>query len=225
MEGFRRHDLVWLDPDADMAALLGDDEHAEIASSWIRQNWPLVVARQPDEAARQAGYMQLGITLPSAPARSRVSLRVPHTAIITYSRPLLLKDAIAYAPQAWRDQLVAVSEICEVNTVVARVYGSLSTQAFTSQNYVDESSDVDVLFECSKDTQLRKLFDGLQALAEQTPRLDGEVIATSGWAVAWRELAAALSAGTQGKVLAKSYNETRLIAIDQLFEHPNGHGK
>jgi phosphoribosyl-dephospho-CoA transferase len=217
MEGFRRHDLVWLDPDTDVKTLLVSDEHVDIAGNWIQKSWPLVVARQSDEAARLAGHMQLGITLPSAPARTRVALRVPQAAIISYSRPLLLKDAIAYAPPAWREHLSAVSEICAAQAVVARVYGSLSTQAFTAKNYLDAASDVDVLFECSKETQLHKLFNGLHTLAEQTPHLDGEILAPNGWAVAWRELAAALQAETPGKLLAKSYGEARLLTVDQLF--------
>lgn len=217
MDGFRRHDLVWLDPATDMTEFCDSAEHADIASNWIQQNWPLVVARQADESARLSGQLQLGITLPSAPARTRVSLRVHRAALISYSRPLLLKDAIAYAPQAWREHLTKVSEICTSHAVVARVYGSLSTQAFTSQNYLDESSDVDVLFECNKDTQLHQLFDDLEALAEQAPHLDGEILAASGWAVAWRELATAMQTNTPAKLLAKSYSETRLLTLEQLF--------
>jgi len=220
MEGFRRHDLVWLDPDTDMAEYVASEKHIEVAGNWIQQNWPLVVARQSDEAARQTGQMQLGITLPSAPARTRIALRVPQAAIISYSRPLLLKDAIAYAPQSWRDHMSVVSEICAANAVVARVYGSLSTQAFTGKNYLDMASDMDVLFECGKDTQLHKLINRLQALAVQTPHLDGEILAPGGWAVAWRELAAGLHAKTPVKLLAKSYSETRLLTIEQIFEQP-----
>jgi phosphoribosyl-dephospho-CoA transferase len=218
MEGFRRHDLVWLDPDTDLAECVASAEHIEAAGNWIQQNWPLVVARQSDAAALQAGQMQLGFTLPSAPARSRIALRVPQAAIISYSRPLLLKDAIAYAPQSWRAPMSVVAEICAANAVVARVYGSLSTQAFTQKNYLDAASDMDVLFECSKDTQLHKLFAELQTLAGKSPRLDGEISATNGWAVAWRELAAALQAQPPVKLLAKSYSETRLLSVEQLFE-------
>jgi Phosphoribosyl-dephospho-CoA transferase MdcG len=77
---------------------------------------------------------------------------------------------------------------------------------------------MDVLFECSKDTQLHKLFAELQTLAGKSPRLDGEISATNGWAVAWRELAAALQAQPPVKLLAKSYSETRLLSVEQLFE-------
>ncbi|HUX91785.1 MAG TPA: malonate decarboxylase holo-[acyl-carrier-protein] synthase [Gallionellaceae bacterium] len=217
MEGFRRHDLVWLDPDTDVKTLLVSDEHADMARNWIQQSWPLVVARQPDEAARQAGLLQLGITLPSSPARTRVALRVSQATIISYSRPLLLKDAIAYAPPAWREHLSAVSEICAAHAVEARVYGSLSTQAFTGKNYLDAASDVDVLFECSKKTTLQKLLDELQALEMEPLKIDGEILTLSGWAVAWRELATALQKNTSVILLAKSYSEARLLRLDQLF--------
>jgi phosphoribosyl-dephospho-CoA transferase len=217
-EGFRRHDLAWLDPDTDAAAYAVNAGDKELVCNWVNHSWPLVVARQSaaagqsDPVARQAGQMLLGFTLPSAPARKRVALR------ISYSRPLLLKDAITYAPQEWRHHLTLVSEICANHAVEARVYGSLSTQAYTGQTYLDASSDVDVLFECSKDTELHKLFSELHTLKKHKPHLDGEIVATTGWAVSWRELAAALQAKTPVKLLAKSYNEARLLTIDQLFE-------
>jgi phosphoribosyl-dephospho-CoA transferase len=223
-EGFRRHDLVWLDPDIDAAAYAVNAGDIEFVCHWVSHNWPLVVARQSvaasqsDLVARQAGQMQLGFTLPSAPARKRVALRVPQAAIISYSRPLKLKDAIAYAPQEWRPHLTLVVEICASHAVEARVYGSLSTQAFTGQTYLDAASDVDVLFECSKDTELQKLFIELHSLKKHKPHLDGEILATTGWAVSWRELAAALQAKAPVKLLAKSFCETRLLTLDQLFE-------
>jgi phosphoribosyl-dephospho-CoA transferase len=219
MQGFRRHDLVWLDPDTDMALLALDAAHAEHVRGWIQNNWPLVVARQADEAARLAGQLQLGITLPSAPSRTRIALRAPQAGIISYSRPLPLQEAIAYAPSAWREQLSAVAAICAGHAVVARVYGSLSTQEFTRQNYLDAASDVDVLFECSKDTQLQTLFAELHALGDTTPQLDGEVLAPNGWAVAWREVAAALQTPQPAQLLAKSYTTTRLLGIAQLFDN------
>jgi phosphoribosyl-dephospho-CoA transferase len=216
-EGFRRHDLAWLDPDSDAAAYAVDAGDQESVCNWVRNNWPLVVARQSDPLAVQAGHMLLGFTLPTAPARKRVALHVPQAAIISYSRPLLLKDAIAYAPQEWRQHLTLVSKICANHAVEARVYGSLSTQAFTGQTYLDAASDVDVLFECGKDTGLHKLLGELHALQRHKPHLDGEVLAPTGWAVAWRELAAALQAKKPVKLLAKSYGETRLLAVDQLL--------
>lgn len=218
MEGLHRHDLVWLDPDTNMTGYVADIELVDVVSNWIQQSWPLVVARQTNDTTQKPGLIQLGITLPSAPARTRVSVCVPHAVLISYARPLLLKYAITSAPQEWSGQLSAVDKICTANSVKARVYGSLSMQAFTKQNYLDSASDVDVLFECSKATQLHKFLYELQALAEQTPHLDGEILAPNGWAVAWSEVAAALNTNTSVKLLAKSYSETRLLSLDQLFE-------
>lgn len=219
-EGFRRHDLVWIDPDLDISLILSAAEDVAAVKNWLQQNWPLVVARQSDAAAIQAGQMLLGITLPSAPARKRIALRVPQAAIISYSRPLKLQDAIAYAPQEWRDHLLLVSEICASNAVLPSVYGSLSAQAFTGQFYLDEASDADVLFECGKDTQMQKLFEEIEALATHPLRIDGEILTANGWAVAWRELATAMRSATPDKVLAKSFSETRLLTLAQLFDKP-----
>lgn len=212
----RRHDLVWLDPAIDAGAF-ASAEQAEHARRWVQQCRPLVVARQSDAAIIQADQLNLGFTLPSAPARTRISLRVPRAAIIRHSRPLLLPDAIEHAPHSWRDGMSSLHELCTKAGAVARVYGSLSSQACTGEIYVDAASDLDLLLECSEHTRLDELLAALESFPLQPLRIDGEILAQSGWAVAWRELAAALSSATPCKVLAKSDCDARLIPVEQFF--------
>lgn len=212
----RRHDLVWLDPAIDAGAFAAAAQ-AEHARSWVQQGRPLVVARQSEPAIKQEDQLNLGFTLPSAPARTRIALRAPRTAIIRHSRPLLLPDAIGHAPHSWRDGMSSLHELCAKAGTVARVYGSLSSQACTGEIYVDAASDLDLLLECSADTRLDELLAALQSFPLQPLRIDGEILATSGWAVAWRELAAAMRSVAPCKVLAKSDCDARLIPLEQFF--------
>lgn len=215
---FRRHDLVWLDPSVDAGRFAAAAEHVDCARSWVKQGRPLVVARQSEAAA--ADPLILGFTPPPAPARKRVALRAPRAAIIRHSRPLLLLDAIDHAPRSWRTGIYSLHALCAKAGAVTRVYGSLSSQAFTGASFLDAASDLDLLLECSESTRLDVLLAALEAFPLQTPRIDGEILAPTGWAVAWRELAGAIRAGTPRQVLAKSDCETRLIAVDQLFARP-----
>lgn len=214
----RRHDLVWLDPGVDVGRFVVAAEHVDCARSWVERGRPLVVARQSEPAA--ADPLILGFTQPSAPARTRIALRAPRAAIIRHSRPLLLLDAIDHAPRSWRAGIYSLHARCAKAGAVTRVYGSLSSQAFTGASFLDAASDLDLLLECSEATRLHALLAALETFPLQTPRIDGEILAPTGWAVAWRELAGAVRAGTPRQVLAKSDCETRLIAVDQLFARP-----
>lgn len=213
----RRHDLVWLDPSIDIYSYAVATEHINEAHRWIKQGRPLVVARQPDTPDSQANQVTLGFTLPSAPMRTRISLRAPRTAIIRHARPLPLLDVIDYAPDDWRTSIYNLHALCEKAGAIARVYGSLSSQAVTGENYLDATSDLDLLLECSEDTQLLSLLAALENFPLQIPRIDGEIFAPTGWAVAWRELAAAVRTGTPQQVLVKSDCEARLMPVDHFF--------
>ncbi|GAO34759.1 phosphoribosyl-dephospho-CoA transferase [Sulfuricella sp. T08] len=217
---FHRHDLVWLDPGIDAGRFVAAAEHVDCARNWVKQGRPLVVARQPEPVAGQTDPLILGFTLYSAPARKRITLRASRAAIIRHSRPLLLLDTIDHAPRSWRTGIYSLHALCAKAGAVPRVYGSLSSQAFTGAKFLDEASDLDLLLECNETTQLHALLAALEAFPVQTPRIDGEILAPTGWAVAWRELAGAIRAETPRQVLAKSDCETRLISVDQLFTHP-----
>jgi len=215
-----RHDLVWLDPGIDAGQFTACGEHAHCARDWVGRGWPLVVARQSEPMPEQGGLLALGFTLPSTPARKRIALCAPRAAIVRHSRPLSLIDAIDHAPRSWRAGMYSLQALCAKTGALARVYGSLSSQTFTGASYLDTASDLDLLLECSEATQHLELLAALETFPMQTPRIDGEILAPTGWAVAWRELAGAIRAGTPRQVLAKSDCETRLIPVDQLFARP-----
>ena len=214
---FHRHDLVWLDPKID-AGLFAATAQSEMARDWVTQGLPLVVARQSAPLCIDANQILLGFTLPSAPARTRVSLRADRAAIIRHSRPLSLSDAMQHAPQTWQPGMNLLLALFESTGTVARVYGSLSSQAFTGRHYLDAASDLDLLLECSDASKLAELLAGLQGFPLQAPRIDGEILAASGWAVAWRELASALLTDNPRQVLAKSDRESLLLTVDEFVQ-------
>jgi phosphoribosyl-dephospho-CoA transferase len=212
-----RHDLVWLDPTID-AGLFAAAGQRDLARDWVHRAFPLVVARQSGNLMQEAGQIMLGFTLPSAPMRTRVMLRADRTAIIRHTRPLPLSETIQHAPAGWRAGLDSLRTLLERTGTEARVYGSMSSEIFTGMRYLDAASDLDLLLECGATTKLRELLAGLEDFSPEVPRIDGEVLSASGWAVAWRELASALRADTLRHVLAKSDCEARLIAVDEFIQ-------
>jgi phosphoribosyl-dephospho-CoA transferase len=207
--------LVWLDPEID-AGLFAAVGQADIARSWVTQGLPLVVARQSAVLAVQANQIILGFTLPSAPMRTRVTLFADRASIIRHSRPLFLADAMLHAPSSWRAGLDRLDTLFEKTGTEARVYGSLSSEVFTGKPYLDAESDLDLLLKCADTARLPELLAELESFPLTVPRVDGEILAASGWAVAWRELASALRTGAPQQVLAKSDSDACLIPVAEF---------
>jgi len=214
---FRRHDLVWLDPQID-AGKFASELQAEFVRSWVKQDFPFIVARQSDEQARESNQIILGFTLPSAPSRTRVMLKANRHSIIRHSRPILLSETINFAPESWRIGLNNLVALFEKYAIDARVYGSLSSEILTGMRYLDESSDLDLLLEINDETNLPEFLENLEKFPLSSPHIDGELLFPSGWSVSWRELATALLTGIPRSVLAKSSREIRLIPADE-FTH------
>ena len=212
----RRHDLVWLDPAIDVGRYAAAAQ-TDAARHWVKQGFPLVVARQAAARAQDAERIMLGLSLPSAPMRTRVMLSADRSAIVRHSRPLLLADAMRLAPAGWQAGMSRLHELCERTGTVARVYGSLSSEILTGRRYLDAASDLDLLLECADAARLRELLTGLEDFPLAVPRIDGEILAASGWAAAWRELAAAIRNGI-AQVLAKSDTDVRLIRVDEFTQ-------
>lgn len=213
----QRHNLVWLDPDLDLLPYTPVSEYASFAREWIEQGLPLVVARQPKQQEGGAAHIALGLTLPPPTTRRRMSLYVPTEAILRHRGPLELTRSLAHA-HPWQEVIQQLLAVCKAAGVTPCVYGSLLWQTVSRYRYVTDTSDLDVLFVCNESSDIGKLVASLAAFEGSTPRLDGEILAPSGWAVAWREMAAAYKAGGSPKVLAKSICEARLISLDELFE-------
>jgi phosphoribosyl-dephospho-CoA transferase len=212
---YLRHDLIWLNPEID-AGLFAENDQAQQARKWVKNDFPLVVARQSDPLAKASNQIVIGFTLPSAPMRTRVLLKADCAAIIAHRRPILLHDAIQFTPKSWRQTIQKLNELFEKSGVTARIYGSLSSEIFTGIKYLDDASDLDLLMEYGEDTKLTELLAQLVNFPA-IPRIDGEILASSGWAVSWRELASAFHSAKPRQVLAKSASEISLMPIDHFM--------
>ena len=69
------------------------------------------------------------------------------------------------------------------------MFGSLAWRSLTGLNYLTDSSDLDVLLDVHRDTDLYSLAAGVAAIDAAAPmRLDGEFVRDDGAAVNWREI-------------------------------------
>lgn len=211
-----RHDLVWLDSAVDAGACVLDPAHGALARRWVGQGRPLVVARQHESTPDKDQRLSLGLTLPPPLTRRRVALSVPPEAVVRHTGPLKLAEALPHAP-AWHDTMECLLLLCEVAGVTPCVYGSLSWQALTGHAYLTDTSDLDLLFVCDERVEIDRLLAALAPFRETKPRLDGEILALTGWATSWRELDAALHAGGAARVLARSTYGVRLVMVDEFL--------
>lgn len=212
----QRHNLVWLDPALDLLPYTTVPEHASFAREWVAQGLPFVVARQPRQQVTGTPHVALGLTLPSPATRQRISLYVPTEAILRQSGPLELAQSLPHAA-LWQETIQRILTICKEAGVAPCVYGSLMWQTVSRYSYLTDASDLDLLFVCNESSDIKLLVDSLAACEESSPRLDGEILAPSGWAAAWREVATAGKAGGSGRVLAKSGYEARLVTLDEFL--------
>ncbi|MEW5709856.1 MAG: malonate decarboxylase holo-[acyl-carrier-protein] synthase [Pseudomonadota bacterium] len=185
-----RHHLAWVDPGITPADLLPGLEAAPVEAvlDWIALGRPAIARRSgPCDAP---GGVPLGVPLPPRRGKRRIAFSVPAQRIAAVRAPLLLEEAIASLPPAWRGPLAHLDAGLHLLGLTARVYGSASWQHLTGEPYVTPDSDVDLLLEPGE----RKVLDGALALLsrwerEAGLRADGEVVLPGGAAVAWRELA------------------------------------
>lgn len=210
----QRHDLVWLDPCADVEAFVFAAGNEPAVRNWVEQGWPFVVARQPAQADDRRLF--LGFTLPPPATRRRVALSAPVEQIVRRSGPLRLDEAVPHLPVC-HDTPPLLLSLSDAAGALPCLYGSASWQVLTGRSYLTATSDLDVLFICDETTDILTLIHGLTGFLDLTPRLDGEIFAPTGWAAAWRELCVAVNGGKTARVLAKSLHEARLVTIGEFL--------
>jgi phosphoribosyl-dephospho-CoA transferase len=191
-----RHQLAWCEraaacadplpysgftPGGEAIVLLGD---------WIRAERPLIVARQSQEYRCGAHRVVLGLPLPLAQGKRRLAFSIPRAQIAHLSPPPQLFEVRHAMPASWQpavDQLLASSQIV---AAAPRVYGSAAMQALTGEVCMDDGSDLDLLFSPAAWPDVMLLVDALACISadDKGRRIDGEIRAPSGKAVAWREL-------------------------------------
>ena len=132
--------------------------------------------------------MLFGLPLPPFAGKRRLSFLMRSEDIISTSSPLALNTASRVAPRAWWRSLDSLDELASRHSVKARVFGSLAWQALTGLDYLTDRSDLDLLLDVHRDTDIHHLAAGVAGIEAAAPmRLDGELVRDDGAAANWRE--------------------------------------
>jgi len=197
----QRHDLVWLAPGAlagarwtGQANCAGPGLDAAAAArhlaSWVARGHPLIVARQPHGIP--AGLLAVGLALPPHEGKHRLSFLVDAGALRRRCRPPLLHDGRQALPAHWQRLAGALLANAAIDAAAPRIIGSAGMQLLTGEPCIGPDSDLDLLCTAHDWPQALDLARALAAVADAhpQPRLDGELRAHDGHAIAWREVAA-----------------------------------
>lgn len=209
----RRHDLVYLRPAAawDSPCTAAGSPLWQAAERWLAAGRPLVAARQSDDGARL-----LGLSLPLALDRQRLSIRVEAAAIARCRPPLTVADCLSRLPAEQAAPLRELAGRAQACAAPLGVYGSLAWEALSGEAYRHAASDIDLICDVANPAQLAAMLAALQSAAERLPcRLDGEIRFPDGRAVAWRELVAHL-ANPAAPVLVKEPRDVSLQPLESL---------
>lgn len=198
-----RHSLAWLLPVACAGASLNGraciDHSAarKLLADWVTGGRPLIVTRQPDDPG---GRVAMGLALPPAKGKFRLGFLVDRAAIARITPPPALADAGPFLPAAWQAKIAALLAAPAISAAQPRVYGSAAMQMHSDEACVTDGSDLDLLLAPATWPAVQAALQALAAIdASLTgPRLDGEILAPDGGAVAWRELR-----GEPAKLLVK----------------------
>ncbi len=193
-----RHDLAWLASDGAARAkvrrpiAIDEPEALRLLDGWIARDRPLIVTRQPEEAEAR-GFIALGLALPPRFDKHRLPFLVPAACVRETAPPPLLASVVSALPLAWRPLAAALLSHDDLGAAEVRVLGSAGMQAVTGEPCLDVESDLDLQVQPRSGRAALSAVAALAAIGKAIPRprLDGEVLAPDGHAVAWRELAAA----------------------------------
>jgi phosphoribosyl-dephospho-CoA transferase len=194
-----RHTLVQLASEASWLTMPGSS--SPCLRKWFAAGRPAMVARRHGD--EPADFVRLGVALPG---KRRLSLAV-HPSRIAHSRaPLSLPEVMKACPAEWAASLQLLNSLTLRTQLQPGVYGSFAWQALTRECYVDESSDIDLLWAPASAAEVDTVITVLTEWERCTQRrADGEVLMPNGGAVCWRELA-----GASRHVLVKSQSTVAL---------------
>jgi len=211
-----RHDRVYLRPQAVVASpCAAPDSPAQAAlDAWLGANRPFVAARQAASGDRLA----LGLCLPLAHERRRLSLQVAAGDIAAVLPPLGIDDCLDSLDAVDRSALQSLQETLARCGARVGVYGSLAWQTSSGEAYRRAGSDIDLIVDVDRRDQCAAALAALlEADRRAASRIDGELRFAGDLAVAWRELLPMLVGDLAGKVLAKGERQVGLFAIGELL--------
>jgi phosphoribosyl-dephospho-CoA transferase len=156
--------------------------------------------------------------LPPSAGKKRISFLVDIDQVASVTRPPSLQQARAYAPRNWWPALDRLDALALRHSVDVRVFGSLAWQSLTGLDYVTDRSDLDVLFEFHRETDIDRFVADVAAIETGAPmRLDGELMGAGGAAVNWREFH-----GGASELLVKSIERVVLLGRHQFISGAMG---
>ncbi|MFZ6874904.1 malonate decarboxylase holo-[acyl-carrier-protein] synthase [Undibacterium sp. Di27W] len=218
---YQRHDLVWLADEAWLAVLQSFGA-PDLLRQWQQEEWPAVVTRRHPDTAEDE--VCIGFPLPPQNGnKPRFAARVKTEHIAIHQSALSLHTVTVIVPPAWQAGLQSLHQQALMAGIKLRVYGSVAMQFLTGQDYLNATSDIDILFRPYHQAQLRA---GLALLQElQNLPIDGEIIFPGEAAVAWKEWIQPAYAGhdfNQQRVMVKDMHgvslRTRQSLLDLLSE-------
>ncbi len=199
MHAYRRHQLVRLTEagwrgvlhSAPGAPARWDAQALDCLRYWAEHHLPLVVTRQGDgwPHTQLPDTLALGLPAPARWGRRRLSLRVPHTAVLCFDEFPAAERIDGLLPRRVRTQWRALCAGFVRRGAAARVCGSYGWQQLTGLACVHPASDIDLMLMPASARSADALGALLQRAPFERPRLDGEFAFHDGTAVAWREWA------------------------------------
>lgn len=205
----RRHDLVWLRPQARWQALTPGAQAR--LREWFDAGLPAVVARRDGNEPTDA--VRLGVPLPPDENKQRLALYANAADIARLRAPLGLDEVLPHAPPRARWALRSLARQARDIGLTPGVFGSFAWQALTNLSYVSETSDLDLLWPVVDAAQAEAIATMLSAWEQRHGlRADGELHLPGDAAVNWREYAS-----DAHQVLVKSESGCALQARETLF--------
>lgn len=214
-DAMRRHDLVYLQRDAAFATPCAEngDAYWQAARDWVAAGRPLVAARQP--AGRER--LLLGLSLPLALQRKRLSIEVDRSAVAEIRRPVSLGRCLSRLPVEQAAVLRRLEDGAAACGAGLGVFGSLFWETLSGERYRHAESDIDLICDVATPAQCDALLALLQQAAAALPcRLDGEIRFPDGDAVAWQEFAAQRHR-PEARVLVKGEQDVGLRPVQDLL--------
>jgi len=210
----RRHDLVYLRPDAAFTTPCAEagSPFWLAARQWIGRGRPLVAARQP----AGGGPLCLGLTLPLNQARKRLTIQAEAGQIVDIRPPLSIERCLPRLAPPTGQGLLALATAIQGSGARLGVYGSLAWESLSGESYRHAESDIDLICDVADHEQYELALAAFSSTAAHLPcRLDGELRFPNGDAVAWAELAGQPTRART--VLVKGEREVALKPLNTLL--------
>ncbi|MFZ6687834.1 malonate decarboxylase holo-[acyl-carrier-protein] synthase [Undibacterium sp. SXout11W] len=228
IEQFQRHDLVWLSHQAWAAVFAQQMQRVpdemtgftvQALHRWQQEEWPAVVRRRDVDAADDEVCIGFAL-VPVNGRKPRIAARVKAQDILEHQPSLALSTVIPFVAPQWQPALKVFNSEGNAVGVRWRVYGSVVFEFLTGQSYVNEQSDIDVLFRPQSQEHLVQGLALLRQFQTQIP-LDGEVIFPQSQAVSWKEWLLSdlvLESSQTQRLLVKDNQQVRLVSKLELMQ-------